>query len=272
MAGIKILENCTIRVTPPNQFNDPFEFASYGTGIIDRGHIISLIEDEQLLLERYKLIAKDSGMSLEQYREDQATLLSDNGRLQQEIATATQLYMEWAAHFVDQVSHNAGVVCLTEDDTSILMWSHYASNHEGLMIGLDVDRLPYLKLFNVEYTTEHQLPIDLSRVHLMEYLQEQYVAIMRRKFSVWGYEKEYRMQFHFSVCEQIPAIGMWFYRFDPEVVRSVTIGMKCKIEDREHVLSLLAEPRFAHVQVKEAVKDKTEYQVRYKEVRPASAI
>src|SRR5262249_4259046 len=35
-------------------------------------------------------------------------------------------------------STQTGVVCLTEHPDNLLMWAHYAQNHEGFVLGLDI--------------------------------------------------------------------------------------------------------------------------------------
>lgn len=43
--------------------------------------------------------------------------------------------IETAAKDFDESNKKMGVLCLTEDCASILMWSHYANKHQGVCIG-----------------------------------------------------------------------------------------------------------------------------------------
>lgn len=41
-----------------------------------------------------------------------------------------------------------GMLCLTEKEDNLLMWSHYAQNHEGFVIGFDTDHEFFSKTEN----------------------------------------------------------------------------------------------------------------------------
>jgi hypothetical protein len=39
----------------------------------------------------------------------------------------------------EMFTHNIGFVCSSERKDSLLMWAHYARNHEGFVIGFDIE-------------------------------------------------------------------------------------------------------------------------------------
>ena len=41
-------------------------------------------------------------------------------------------------------THSYGVLCLTRNPNSLLMWAHYAQNHEGFLVAFKFDRWHYL--------------------------------------------------------------------------------------------------------------------------------
>lgn len=47
-AGISILQNKTIKVTPPDQFNDPLEFAAFAKNRVSEAFMHSVYADQQL--------------------------------------------------------------------------------------------------------------------------------------------------------------------------------------------------------------------------------
>ena len=59
--------------------------------------------------------------------------------------------------------HDNYCLCLSENNSSVLMWSHYADNHKGICIEYDFEsiknnKLIYYSLFPVNYTAK---PIDI---------------------------------------------------------------------------------------------------------------
>jgi hypothetical protein len=43
--GVDIIKNLQLKVTPPNEFNDPFEFSPYLIGAVDEAHAKHLLEN-----------------------------------------------------------------------------------------------------------------------------------------------------------------------------------------------------------------------------------
>lgn len=74
------------------------------------------------------------------------------------------------------------LLSLSKSKNNMLMWSHYAAGHSGMVVGVEVvDREAEVK--EVEYVK------DLSiHDHTADIAQK----ILRRKFDLWAYEEEYR--------------------------------------------------------------------------------
>lgn len=113
----------SLRATPPNAFNDPFEFASN-----------LLTDDERREIER---LAK----------------LDDLGPGTEAILSGTLLtYQDTASRWLrlrEQISQRNGVVCLSACWDDILMWSHYADEHRGFAVAIDRDH-QYVQKFHFE--------------------------------------------------------------------------------------------------------------------------
>lgn len=94
------------------------------------------------------------------------------------------------------------VFCLSETDCSILMWSHYADQHRGVVLGFDTEAMERFwrrPLESINYTDELPQLIDpkaWSRSIIFG-LTEPDLKVHERewaltKHSDWGYEKEWR--------------------------------------------------------------------------------
>ncbi len=90
---------------------------------------------------------------------------------------------------------NSGVVCLSEVNDSILMWSHYAESHAGVCI--EFHRTPDCPLGDAEICTPVQYGtnypvIDLGKI-LVNRDGKTLNLMMRYKADCWAYEKEWRV-------------------------------------------------------------------------------
>jgi hypothetical protein len=102
-----------------------------------------------------------------------------------------------------RLSKIMGALCLSETHDHILMWSHYASNHQGVVIGIDPAKGG--QAFNffgpVEYRSDYPAHEDAKRM-ADSFLGRQYVAMthgpdivktmMFTKSEHWSYEREWR--------------------------------------------------------------------------------
>lgn len=109
------------------------------------------------------------------------------------VAERNQLNAETAE--LIQKNCDSGIVCLSEVCDSILMWSHYATNHTGVCF--EFVREPGNELGDaglcspVQYGA-HYPQIDLGRM-LLYHDGQTMDLMMRYKSSCWAYEREWRL-------------------------------------------------------------------------------
>lgn len=99
----------------------------------------------------------------------------------------------------DELKETTGVTCLSESYNSLLMWSHYASNHSGICVkyklGDIVDELKFSPV-PVIYSQERASidKIDLGNNSYFEQLAcKSIVESVTSKSLEWQYEKEWRI-------------------------------------------------------------------------------
>lgn len=96
------------------------------------------------------------------------------------------------------------VFCLSERDDSILMWSHYADQHRGVVLGFDTDILESKlrrPVMPVKYQDDLPEVLDAEAwirstvfgLGDQTRLLGDPMAFVLTKFTDWGYEKEWRM-------------------------------------------------------------------------------
>ena len=123
----------------------------------------------------------------------------------------------------------AGVCSFAGDPRSILMWSHYAANHEGLCFQFEVakDIGTFAHAVPVEYSDEYPV------VNWIIGSEAGLLPTILRKHTGWSYELESRIV--------IPDGARKYLRFRPEALRGIIFGCRVKDSLIAKVRELLAE-------------------------------
>ena len=258
-AGTAILKNNSIKVTPPKEFNDPFEFASRPTGKWPLKKVVKELQDEAFLQKLYKMeLEHQPGITFEEYRE---FITTDPDTLEDIRQKTENLMSVYPYAFADQVSKRVGIVSFSQDHQNILMWSHYAENHTGFVIGFEAAKIPYLKLFGVKYSDSSIPEYDLEVEESSDAYTEQYTEIMCRKSPVWEYEKELRISVRLEDCDYLEEPGLYIYNLPPESFNLVILGCRMTQKTREQLSKILSEERYSHVKVIQAMPSTVEYKL-----------
>lgn len=80
-----------------------------------------------------------------------------------------------------------GVICYTETNDNILMWSHYADNHYGMCLGFEFEDLNESGIYKVNYETLYP-ELDFEKI----WHKEGMAKIFWTKSKDWAYENEWR--------------------------------------------------------------------------------
>lgn len=144
--------------------------------------------------------------------------------------------------FNDQIS-KTGVVSLSKHKDSILMWSHYAHNHEGLVFEFDytgkrfdLHEFPH----SVQYVQGYGL---LSHATNREERKKQMETILLSKYVDWAYEGEYRI-IDFDFQGNKP--------FNKKLLTKIIFGLKASPDNMRKMVNLCKEHGFDHVQFEKA--------------------
>jgi hypothetical protein len=180
-------------LSAPASFNDPFEMRPY---VVFEG---SVQEKRKSFDERLKRVRPDLAYSKRQ------TMVND-------LMGRQDAFMKNAGQVVLSHSQITGVCSFADDPTSIVMWGHYASNHAGVCIQLEIAGSPS-RLFAaipVHYSDEYPV------FNWAKPSEDQLEEMILRKSNHWSYERERRI-----VC---PGCANKTYWFDPKACSSVIVG------------------------------------------------
>ena len=137
---------------------------------------------------------------------------------------------------VRKIKDAVSVACFSADNSSILMWSHYAANHTGFCIEYDMNSWygkRYIK--PVIYSDErHYIPGDFAD-NLTSNPGRAFMDAALFKSPEWSYEKEWRL-----IMQRIELINPQFKGTRPacflkDYITAVYLGVKCSDNYRKQV-------------------------------------
>lgn len=179
---LKIFQDMRLWSAKPERFNDPFDCDLEMTKGITEADVMHTVQE---------LHGKRRDKWPTQIAKYVKTLFNRTGKF----TPAERARIDKEIQRVIDDNKNSGVVCLSEVNDSILMWSHYAQNHTGICI--EFDRTPDNPLGDpeictpVEYSSKYPV-IDFGKM-LLNRDGQTLNLMMRYKADCWAYEKEWRV-------------------------------------------------------------------------------
>lgn len=191
----EIVRDNRLKVTQPDRFDDPFEFCPQLDDFtdFDLAEYMRTQKGEAEFVKR--LVAAGAATSAEEARQlwnDQAVRLASSFGMRRRIA-----YKHVEEHQT-RASAEFGVICFTENEEDMLMWSWYGRNHQGALIEFDSAAIEksFGKLLDVDYGVER--PKFKPMVIATDY--ERYIReTVTRKGLQWEAQNEWRALLQFSV-------------------------------------------------------------------------
>lgn len=217
-------------------FNDPFDM---------KAHVVVEGSREEKEARLKALITDHSGAPWKRRRE----------MLRDWMARPPAQMAAMLAEAFRQLAGSAGICSFGGDPRSILMWTHYAQNHEGYCLQFEFARDP--RTFGwaqeVEYKDEYPRVnfVDRSKV------PDQLFTVLTRKHSGWSYEKEWRL-IHLEGANSLMS-------FRPESLVGIIFGCRAPTALYSKVRTMLAERDKAGlppVRVYRAEQDRRAYRLR----------
>lgn len=196
----KILEG-NIRLTQPGAFNDPFEMA---------------IETYNPYEENNKDLQLNFNVLLPQ-RDISKYLLNNDF----EDDNCNDLYMR---DLIGTLNNHIGMLCLTKNPASHLMWAHYAEEYSGAVIEFDDGHDFFQGCHQVKYA------VDRPKFHIDYFLKEPLIPLSELyiKSTEWEYEEEWRLSRNLKDCHRIkPKKGnmdIFTMNIPDDCIKSITLG------------------------------------------------
>ena len=214
--NLKNILDGSIRLTQPGAFNDPFEMVpelhvpeKYGTQDFDITINFSLTAPRR---------APSTGDLDVDFESDYCS--DRNSR-----------------RILASLNRGIGILCLSRNSSSLLMWSHYADDYSGAVVEVDESHEFFTGYFAVEYR-QHRPKKDIGT-----YLASGEpipIAELCVKPKEWEYEVEVRIVRNLADCRYVGKSDARGYPvhvmdFPTECIKSVTLGERMSVSHQREV-------------------------------------
>ncbi|WP_223449386.1 MULTISPECIES: DUF2971 domain-containing protein [unclassified Pseudomonas] len=222
MAGLQRVLTGGVRFTQPGAFNDPFEllpeiFVPNGTA-------------EQPISISFDLIGPRRPSDL-------ASLSYD---FEDDYCNDVQ-----SRDIVRSLNENVGIFCLSKNNDSLLMWSHYAEQYAGAVVEFETDHKFFEGLIEVEYASARPKK-DIS--YYLSAGGHIPIAELCVKSDAWAYESEYRIARSLKACERAgenKGFGVYIQKVPMECIKSVCLGERSDLLEQRKIWELLKDTSIA---------------------------
>lgn len=222
--GLDAIYNLELKLTPPNEFNDPLEFTP------------RLAKTDAEWAGAYWRFLKNGmkALPMEEFKRS---------------GFKAQLDAKINPEFSDIVSKNFCVLCLSAEAGLEGQWAHYSASHTGLALELDVEAEPFC-----DWLSEYFIPVKYLEAHERQPV-EWHTAMMRleqnhdigaltnilrtctsEKSPEWIREKEVRLIAPIPTPGDRPVFPiktklvngrvMYFLKITPQTIRRVILGAR----------------------------------------------
>lgn len=185
-------------LSSPRDFNDPFDMTAR---VILQGTTDELRERFKQLVDRE---GTKQGLNWKERRK----------RLNAFMARSRTDWLRSIKMIHERHTAAMGIFSFAGDPRSILMWSHYASNHTGVCLQFEIARDPraLLEAVPVKYTDNCPL------FNWAKDTGDAIKATMLNKLVAWSYEKEWRIPW--------PDGARSYLQFDPNALIGIIFGCR----------------------------------------------
>lgn len=263
--GIDILQSLHLKVTPPIEFNDPFEFMPKLEFRLNAESVAKRMSSISLL----KKLWNDFPVEMD-FGEFRTLYLRELNRPKSpHLKSTLKALQDTAAEARDGIlmfmSSRFALACYSENPDSFLMWSHYTKGHQGIVVGFNVKNRFFAKgenLMPVVYRSER---MNASYDHRGLKFIEPNIALLRTKSPDWSYEREWRQIFSVRKCRKLRTESgsvQYFQKVPARAVSCVILGVRCKQDTEAAVRELLRTKELRHVRLQRVVLHERDFRLK----------
>ena len=209
---LKRILDGSIRFTQPGALNDPFE-------MVPELHVPEGFESEEVTIQ-FSLMAPRREPTVRALDDDFASdYCSDQN----------------SRSILARLNQSIGILCLSKNGSSLLMWSHYADRYSGAVVKFDETHEFFSGHFEMKYS-EHRPKIDIaSYIDVDEPVP---IAELCVKANDWEHEAEIRVVRDLVNCRCVGTVnGFPIYVMDipSDCIESVILGERMPVSHQREI-------------------------------------
>jgi len=268
---------CKVRFTQPFDLNDPFEFrpfidfqqtADEARELVDAQITEKFRTVDGVLAMMEKRLATNpdhpqSGILIEIFRQMVATnpalgeeMMAGIKQFKNEALALMIRAAEWETlwkKFQQMAWDSLGIFSLTEDPAHMLMWSHYASQHRGIVVEFDETHAWFHQKKTPADDLRHLVQVSyVKNPHPRTWKALDGIALLYTKHAEWDYEREWRIIRPLKEGMEMSP-GKFCFDVPPGAVRSIIFGCRTTLALEEEIrVSIATNPQLGHICFKRA--------------------
>ena len=214
--NLKRILSGSIRFTQPGAFNDPFE-------MVPELYVPEGPGSEKLNIQFSVLAPR---------REPPVGTLDDD-------FVSDYLSDRTSRRILKSLNQTTGILCLSRNRSSLLMWSHYADGYSGAIVEFDETHEFFSGYFDMEYS-KHRPKTDIASY--TDGNEPIPIAELCVKSNEWEYEKEVRVVRNLTDCTCVGTInGFPIYVMDVplDCIKSVILGERMPVFHQREIWELV---------------------------------
>jgi hypothetical protein len=263
---IDILTEGIIRFTQPSAFNDPFEALPSFKCLVEGGLL-------NKLLDRYFTPFESTNKGI--IEDGKILSLQEVKRFKRQLALKNKTEeIQIMRDFVQGMKNNLldikfGMLSLSRNPNSLLMWAHYSDDHKGMLIEFDEEHSFFkrgFKLSPIVYSSNRTKEafmvgdsIDLD-------------SMLYRKSSEWAYEQEWRLVAPLASAKRkvkSKPFDLYLFGVPVKAIKAITLGCRSTKNTEKNLLTGLAKRRGTrHIRVYRASIHDNAFALEYVPIAP----
>jgi len=258
--GLEVLNKLEVRASLATELNDPFELSpNIDPGQFDQRHIEAVLRQDHHIEDAYHKEGYQRGFTSK--KDFKRWYLKDvPRRAAEQLPKIARNVESWKHEFARSFDNYWRIVCASFVYDSILMWSHYADDHRGLVLAFDTTQVPFCQIpqdcwLTVNYSNKK--PYYLYSHKQAEFRRKMF-AVAASKASPWAYERELRI-----ILPDTSLRDRHFLPLAPESVAAVYCGCRISRADKTAVELASRAPHLKHVELWLATLDECEYALKF---------
>ena len=278
---MRVVGSLGFRWSSPEKFNDPFDHQSGFSLSIDPDEFSEILVGSILRIifadtePMFKPLTFFSSLicRLRQFRDRM-----DRSEIEKELReTSAQVSRNLHDHIlqlnaaIQESFCNSRIFCVSERRDNVVMWSHYAESHRGVVFKLrcidEIDNT-LLAAKKVEYVTrfiDFVSPGEYAK-HLTGECPVDLLQLCWKlpfiKHADWAYEREWRV--YWALIDEPAENGYSIYPENPMVFDEIYLGCRMSDDERTRLVGLVKQ-RLPHVRIFNTEMSRTEFALSFVE-------